>query len=239
MMRPRAGGLSGTVPLNMLIMRAYGVHMFQIAGGPPWAESDRYAIDATAPGNPGHDQIFLMLQSLLEERFQLKIHREKRELPVFDLVIARSGPKLPATKDGHCTDADPIPEPYGQRMAPPGTVPLPPARCGGLNVMLAGQGPRMYGGKIPTSEIARMLMVLLDRIVVDKTALTGLYDVQLDFMADENTPHLPPPPPGTNTDGMSPQIFAALLEQLGLRLEAAKGPVDVLVIDHVERPSAN
>jgi uncharacterized protein (TIGR03435 family) len=241
MMRPLPNGTTGTASLKLMMQRAYGVQAFQITGGEEWIQSDRYAIEARGAGTPSHDQISLMLQSLLEDRFQLKIHRETRELPVFNLVIAKGGPKLPSPKEGGCADsADPLPEPTGGRMAPPGSAPTPATRCGGLSVMLETGGPRMFGGKIPMSELVRTLMVVLGRKVVDRTGYTGLFDVRLDFQADESTPLLPPPPPGTPaSDTTNPPIFSALQEQLGLRLEAAKGPVEVIVIDHVERPSAN
>ena len=89
-------------------------------------------------------------------------------------------------------------------------------------------------------EFVRMLSMVLGRTVIDKTGFTGLFDVRLDFLPDDSTPRLPPPPPdAASSDAMSPSILSALPEQLGLRLESAKGPVEVIVIDHVERPSAN
>jgi uncharacterized protein (TIGR03435 family) len=241
MMRPLPNGLTGTVPLKLMMSRAYAVQSFQITGGPEWINSERYAINAKATGTPSHDQISLMLQSLLEERFQLKIHHETRELPMFNLVIARGGPKLATSKEGGCDDStDPQPEPAGGRMAPPGSVAAPLTRCGGLDVMLQVGGARMSGGKIPMSELVRMLSVVLGRTVVDRTGFTGTFDVRLDFLPDDSTPHLPPPPPdAASSNAMSPSIFSALPEQLGLRLEAAKGPVEVIVIDQVERPSVN
>ena len=125
-------------------------------------------------------------------------------------------------------------------MPPPGSGGAPLSRCGGLDVMLEMGRARMSGGKIPMPELVRMLSVVLGRTVVDRTGFTGLFDVRLDFLPDESTPNVPPPPPdAASFNAMSPSIFSALPEQLGLRLEAAKGPVEVIVIDHVERPSAN
>ena len=241
MMRKLPDGLTGTASVRLLIESAYAAQSFQIFGGPDWIDSERYAIDAKAAGPAGHDRISLMLQSLLEERFQLKIHRETRELPVFHLVLARGGPKLPPPANGGCEDStDPLPDPSGGRMAPPGSGPAPPARCGGLGVMLQTGGARIFGGKIATPELVRMLSVVLGRKVVDRTGFTGFFDVRLDFLPDDRTPLLPPPPPeAASSNAMSPSIFSALPEQLGLRLEAAKGPVEVVVIDRVERPSAN
>jgi len=241
MMRLLPNGLTGTASVKLLMQRAYAAQSFQITGGPEWINSERYAIDAKAAGTPSRDQISLMLQSLLEERFQLKTHRETREVPVFNLVIARGGPKLPPPKEGGCEDStDPLPELTGGRMAPPGSGGAPLTRCGGLGVSLQTGGARMSGGKIPMPELVRNLSVVLGRTVVDRTGFTGLFDVRLDFLPDDGTPALPPPPPdAASSNAMSPSIFSALPEQLGLRLEAAKGPVEVIVIDHVERPSAN
>jgi uncharacterized protein (TIGR03435 family) len=105
--------------------------------------------------------------------------------------------------------------------------------------MLGSAGARMQGGRVPMPEFIRMLSMVLGRTVRDGTGLTGLFDLQLDFLPDESTEVLPAPPPGAGLDSKTPSIFVALQEQLGLRLEATKGPVEVLVIDGVERPSAN
>jgi uncharacterized protein (TIGR03435 family) len=106
--------------------------------------------------------------------------------------------------------------------------------------MLELTGARMQGGKIAMPEFIRVLSMVLGRSVVDKTGFAGLFDVRLDFLPDEISAALPPPPPGGSPlDSRSPSILIALQEQLGLRIESTKGPVDVLVIDHVERPSEN
>jgi uncharacterized protein (TIGR03435 family) len=240
MLRPLPNGLTGTVSFRQLIERAYQVQSFQIAGGPAWIHSERYTIDARAAGAATHDQVSLMLQSLLEERFHLKIHRESRDVPLFDLVVAKGGPKLPPPRQGACGDADPQPEPDGGRMSPPAGGAARLSRCGGLDVMLESGGARMSGGKVPMREFVRILSGLLGRRVVDRTGLTGPFDITLDFVPDENTPLMPPPPPGAApSDALSPPILSALPEQLGLRLEPAKGPVEIIVIDRVERPTPN
>lgn len=240
MLRPLPNGLTGTASLRQLMERAYQVQPFQISGGPEWINSERYTIDARAAGAAGHDQVSLMLQSLLVDRFQLKIHRESRVVPLYDLVLAKGGPKLPPPREGSCRDADPQPEPDGGRMAPPSRGGPRLSRCGGLDVMLESQGARMSGAKVPMPEFVRILSGVLGRRVIDRTGLTGPFDITLDFVPDETTPLLPPPPPGAApSDALSPTILSALPEQLGLRLEAAKGPLEILVIDRVERPSAN
>jgi uncharacterized protein (TIGR03435 family) len=244
MVRPLPGRLTASAPVRLLMQNAYAVQSFQIVGGPAWIDSERYALEAKADGNASRAQIFLMLQSLLEDRFQLKIHRETRELPVYALVPARSGLKLPPPKEGSCVESmtDTIPEPSRGRMQPavPGGPPL--AQCGRVGVMAAPPSARMQGGKVLMPEFIRMLAMVLGRPVIDRTGFSGLFDVRLDFLPDEMTPELPPPPPdaaGAAHDSNIPSIVSALPDQLGLRLESTKGPVEVIVIDHIERPSAN
>ena len=124
-------------------------------------------------------------------------------------------------------------------MQPPGQSPTPSVRCGGVGVRLEAGGARLTGGKVPMAEFVRMLSRVLGRPVTDRTGFPGVFDVNLDFLPDETMAGLPPPPPGAiPAETASPSIFSAV-QRLGLRLESTKGPVDVLVIDHVERPSAN
>ena len=241
MVRPLPGRLIATASLRVLMQNAYAMQPFQIVGGPDWINSERYEIEAKADGNASRAQMFLMLQSLLEDRFHLKIHRETKELPAYALVAARSGLKLPTPKEGSCVDpaADASPDWYGGRVAPPQPGPPPLARCGDVKVVLEPTGARLQGGKVGMPELTRMLSLSLGRAVIDKTGFTELFDVKLDFTADETTAALPPPPPGTQHEFTSPSILVALQEQMGLRLEATRGPVEVIVVDQVERPSAN
>ena len=241
MVRPLPGRLEADATVRLLMQNAYTVQPFQIVGGPDWIDSAKYQVEAKAEGNANRAQLFLMLQSLLEDRFQLKIHREMKELPVYTLGVARSGPKLPSPKDGNCDTAGPDapPEWAGGRMRPPQPGQASSARCGEVTVALGASGARMQGGKIRMSEFVRMLSMLLDRTVIDKTGYTGLFDLRLDFLPDDATPPVPAPPPGAAPLGSGPSILTAIQEQLGLRLESAKGPVEVIVVDHIERPSAN
>jgi uncharacterized protein (TIGR03435 family) len=247
MVRALPGRLTARAPVQLLMQNAFAVQTFQIAGGPSWINSELYEIEAKAAGNASHAQVLLMLQSLLEDRFQLKIHRETRELPVYALVAARSGLKLPAPKEGGCVippqDGLPaLPMGAGGRMQPPGQGQPLSFPCGSLGVSLQPSGARMQGGQVPMAELIRVLSMVLGRTVIDKTGFMGLFDVRLDFVPDEMTPAMPPPPPdaaGASPDFNNPSLLAALQEQLGLRIESAKGPVEVLVIDHIERPSAN
>ena len=126
-------------------------------------------------------------------------------------------------------------------MLPPQDEPHPPARCGTLRVMLGIPAAQMQGGKIAMAELARSLSMVMDRTVIDRTGFTGLLDIQLSFLPDESTAAMPPPPSGATSalEMKVPSISIALQEQLGLRLESTKGPVEVIVIDHAERPSGD
>ncbi len=228
------GRLTASAPLRVLMLAAYHVQDFQIVGGPEWVKWDAYAVDARASGNPGHAQMMLMLQSLLEDRFQLRVHRESRAMPVYALVPARGGLKLPPPRDGSCVEEEPPPPGPGD--------PAPPPRCGGMDVLAEAGGWHMRGGKVPMTEFVRKLSEILGRAVTDQTGFSGVFDVNLEFRRDDTTDFATraglAPPGAIPAETASPSIFSAV-RQLGLRLESTKGPVEVLVIDRVERPSAN
>ncbi len=152
--------------------------------------------------------------------FNSKVHREARELPVYFLTVAKSSPKLKEVKKGSCTPVDFNHLPAG---------PLPQNACGPERGRLVGSVSAIGAHELPLSYlIAAQLSNYVDRTIVDKTELTGLFDYHLEFVADN-----------VQADTTGPSIFTALQEQLGLKLVPAKAPVDVLVIDHVERPSEN
>ena len=123
------------------------------------------------------------------------------------------------------------------RMAAPGEVQAAKGRCGSAVLALGPGGAQMQGGKIAMPELVRILSMLLGRSVIDRTGFTELFDLQLNFVPDDTTPALPPPPPDSGISGIS--IAQALEQQIGLRLESIKGPVQVVVVDQAERPSAN
>ena len=231
---PRPGGRLTTTnaPLNYLIQRAYGVELYQIAGGPAWVNSDGYNIDAKPESSADQKQMWLMLQSLLAERFQLKLHRETRELPVYALSPTKGGPRLPAPKGGSCNEVMPQRDPASkERIAPP---------CGpGINA--AGTGLAMRGFNMTMAKFSGFLGKMVGRAVIDRTGFTGRFDLELDFAFDDAIVGLPHPPASDQpADTLArPTISTALQEQLGLKLESTKGPVEVLVIDHVERPTVN
>jgi uncharacterized protein (TIGR03435 family) len=240
--RPAPGRLTAEAPLQLLILNAYAKQPFQVVGGPSWIESDWYDVEAKASSNPSRAELFLMLQSLLEDRFHLTLHRETKDLPVYYLQAAKNGLKLTSPKDGACVE--PLPDApnewAGGRMQPPMPgVATPPPLCGRLRFTLDPAGARLQGGKVNMPELVRSLSMALGRSVIDKTGFTGLFDVDVSFVADQTTPTLPPPPPDQAAEFTGPSLMPALQDRLGLRLESGKGPVDVLVIDHVERPTAN
>jgi uncharacterized protein (TIGR03435 family) len=239
--RPSPGRLTADASLQILVQYAYGVEPFQVVGIPNSLTSGRYQIDAKADGGASRDQMFLMLQSLLEDRFQLKAHRDTRELPVFALVPNKGSLKLPPPKEGVCVDAavDAPAEWVGAgRMAAPGELQPTMGRCGSAAVTFESGGARLKGGKIAMPELLRTLSKLLGRSVIDQTGFTGLFDLQLDFVPDDTTPSLPPPPPNSGTsDGVS--IVQALQQRLGLRLQSTRGPVQVIVVDQAAPPTVN
>ena len=241
--RPLPGRLTADANLQILVQYAYGVEPFQVVGVPNSLASNRYQIDAKAGDTANRDQMFLMLQSLLEDRFQLKTHRDTKELPVFALVPNKGGLKLPAPKEGSCVDSavDAPAEWTGAgRMTPPGQGQPTTGRCGSVVVYFETAGARMKGGKIAMPELVRALSKALGRTVIDQTGFTGLFDLQLDFVPDDATPSMPPPPPNSAmSDAAGVSIMQALQQQLGLRIQSTKGPVQVIVVDRAEAPSVN
>jgi uncharacterized protein (TIGR03435 family) len=210
-----------------LIGNAYGrVPHYLIANGPEWVTSDRYDLEAKAADPAATEpQLMLMLQTLLEDRFKLRWHRETREGPVYVLSVARGGHKLRASKD--CVverdPAKPLPAP------PPGrTQPL----CG--NNWLHGSGPGVVWSafSIDMAKVADTLGVFTGRKVVNKTGVTGLFDIDVEL------PRLQPVA-GADLAPAETDAFTVLREQLGLVLEQGKGPLEYFVIDSVAKPSEN
>ena len=222
--------------LKELIVLAWRIQPHQISGGPPWLDSARYDISAKPEDSPKQGEVPLMIQSLLADRFQLTFHREPKELPIYAIVMARKDGKLGAglteSKEGSCTPPDPSKPP-----SPPEPGKLPALTCG--NMMM--QPRRLTAVSVPIAQIIPMLSRLLGRSIVDKTGLTGKFDVNLEWTPDETQlmqlpPDVPKPSP-SGSDG--PSIFTAFQEQLGLKLESQKGPVEMFIIDHAEKPSEN
>lgn len=188
--------------------------------------SERYDITAKAEGDgsPSPEQLRPMVQALLADRFKLAVHRGTKELSMYALVVGKNGPKL---KENHDVEPD-APSPTGGR------------RLRGAQFRM-GRG-LISGQRVPMTMLASQLAQQLGRAVVDKTGLKGNYDFSLEWTPEEGLPLGPKeggsdaPPP---SDASGPSIYTALQEQLGLKLEATKGPVEILVIDHIEKASEN
>lgn len=201
--------------LKLLIAAAYDLNPRTISGGPGWIESDHYDIVAVTPGEvrPTHDEQMSMLRNLLADRFKLTFHREQKVFSIYELEVAKSGPKLKASTAAPDDPPALISTVYPQRI-------VMPAR------------------NVTMSDLARLMQrAILDRPVVDKTGLTGRYDFDLEWAPDET--QFGGEVPVASAEAPSLPLFSAIQQQLGLRLEATKGPVAALVIDKAERPSAN
>jgi uncharacterized protein (TIGR03435 family) len=199
--------IANNMPLRVIMTVAYSVTDRQISGGPDWINVEPYDIMAKSESRHSVDEMHAMLAKLLEERFQLKIRHEKRDMAVWALVVDKGGAKL--------TEHDPTDLDHPPFGPGPG-----------------GRG--LQGKNVSMNFFAFMLSRLLDRNVNDRTGLTKSYDLTLDFVREQpGRPDAEPQRP----DG--PSIFAALKEQLGLRLEASRGPVEHLVVERAERPAAN
>jgi bla regulator protein BlaR1 len=221
-----------------------------LAGGPAWIKSDQYEIEAKPEGTPVREMMSgPMMQVLLEDRFKLKIHREVKEVPVYNLVIAKGGPKLPKVDQAGCP-----PKLTQQELIELLQSGKPrPNFCGSQVWDLRRGGPSLMGENdhgIALDVFATGLTRVMDRLVIDKTGLVGLYDFHVEFSPDESTPAFmpggvskgdigPPRDTGVPIDPAGPTYFTAIQEQLGLKLEPAKGPGDFLVIDSIQRPSEN
>lgn len=237
MIRNTPGGLESSVPVGVLLRQALQKPDYQMVGAPGWINTERYSIRATSPAGTSPAAMSVMLLNLLRDRFQLATHLATREQPIFHLVMARSdgrlGPDLKPTSAA-CQATIAERQATGKLPDPNGTDP-----CGtGRNA----PGLVAFSGR-PIARLVPTLSDLTGRPVIDKTGLTGLYDLTLKFafegrMAGLMGPLGPPPgAPAPAVDPDAPSLSAALQEQLGLRLEGARGPVEVVIIDQLEKPA--
>jgi uncharacterized protein (TIGR03435 family) len=206
------------VSLRLLMVFAYSVPERRISGGSSWINTDLFDIDAKAARPGAIDALRTMVQHLLEDRFQLKVRRETREQPVWDMVVDKAGATMPV-HDPQYKDDPPLVGPQ----------------------MINGHGPAcpgFIGSNLSMNYLAFLLSRTTDRNVIDKTGLTAHYDVNLRYVLDPANP-APPDGAGPAVSLDCPDIVAALREQLGLRLESAKGPVEYLVVEHAEKPTEN
>ncbi len=202
------------VPVSPAVFQA------PISGGPAWIDSDRYTVDAKS-AEPVNVEMMKgpMMRSLLEERFSLRIQWETKQRDLFELIVARTGPKLQRAKEAGCVVNDrnhPLPTPASGEAAP--------VLCGVLRANLRG-GFDIAG--VTMADLCRQLSAYTDREILDKTGIAGVFDVHVDLNPDDIAP---------DGDG---SVVAAAVKKLGLQMREAKGSAQLLRIDHVERPSEN
>jgi bla regulator protein blaR1 len=225
------------VATRFLITFSYQVQPFQIVGDPSWVGNDRFDLIAKMEGDPppaapgsGVDSMMLAVRSLLADRFKLVMHKETRELDIYALVMAKPGGKPGPALKPSATDCAAEAKKMGRGGSAPG--PNDPVTCGSRQNF----GRIKFGG-MPLSVFATNISGQLGRTVIDRTGLTGNWDFELTFAPERPLGALPPgvePPP---VDPNAPTIFTAVQEQLGLKLDSTKGPVEVWVVDSIERPT--
>jgi len=235
---PRSGADFSALPGGQLVARnnavsnfiinAYGIPYYTLIGGPDWMRTERYDLQAKADTERSRPEMMQMLQALLADRFQFRGHRETRELPAYVLTVARGGAKLKASRDDDCVDRSP---------ANMSALPTTETRPGCGNNLLSSRGAtppnlRWSAVHIDMRSVSDALANYFRRPVVDRTGLAGFFDVDME---------LPPLQPltGDAAADSGPSVFTVLQEQLGLRVEEGRGPVDVLVVDRIERPTGN
>ena len=240
-----------------LILDAYGVKRNQVSGGPNWLDSERFDIVAKVPAGSTKEQVKVMLQNLLAERFHLTLHHETKELPVYALVVGAKGPKLKDSAHDSPKESALPPRPgiRGMKIGADGcpvTPPMAAGRSGNFTIMMPN-GECMISNGQTMDGLAKELSSRFDRPVIDQTGLKGEYDLRLRYdpssmprvrggpmgkdVGDEAGPGAAGGDPANrgSADGGPPSIFTALQEQLGLKLEAKRAPVGLLLIDHVEK----
>jgi len=243
-LQPGGRFLATNAPARQMIIFAYQLQNFQLVDAPAWTQNERFDIQAKAeegtatgvPATPGTiGPMQRMMQSLLADRFKLAVHWETREMPIYALVVAKPGQLGPQLK-ASTTDCAAV-FAAARRGGGPPVPPQPGVRpqCG----MFGGRGSIMAGA-FPMSQLAQTLSQQVQRIVVDKTGLTGTYDFEMTYTPEAGgglglPPGADPGAAAAPQDG--PSIFTALQEQLGLKLESQRGPVQVLVVDRMERPT--
>ena len=210
-----AGGrfTASNIPVRALIEEAYAIRGFQVSGGPEWVNHDQFEIAAKADGNASKDQVRAMLQALLADRFQLVLRRESKEVNVYTLTVGKTGPKLKEVK---------LDEDNAARGM----------RFGGIG-RVAGVMASMPQFVVMLSDIRLNGSAILDRPALDRTGLTGVYDFKLEWSGEEQSAD------GTAPNAAGSSIFTAVQEQLGLKLESTKAPVEFFVIEQAGKPGEN
>jgi uncharacterized protein (TIGR03435 family) len=226
-------------PLRLLILGAFGLQPQQLADAPDWIDVVRYDISATAPGplTPASSQ--LAIQRMLADRFGLAVHTETRELPIFALMVARDdgrlGPKIKRSE----VDCAAIIKANMQARGDEPRIAVPQLPDGRSACVFSQRLGRVLAGGTTMANFAQGLSRIHSRIIHDRTGLAGGFDIDLEFTPDSTVYRDGAPGPGAPLDPNAPSFFTALVEQLGLKLEATRAPVEVLVIDRIQRPTEN
>jgi bla regulator protein blaR1 len=237
---PRGGSLTVVnVQLREMITFAYQIQSFQLEGGPGWIASDRFDIlakpEREVPSTEsGQDPLKMMLRTLLADRFKLVMHKETKELPIFELVLARQDGKLgPQLRPAAVDCAARAAAARAGTPPPPSSGPPGPGSCGTTMNPVS-----VRGGGTTLAVLASLLEGPAKRLVIDRTGLAGNWDLEVNYTPDRSQL-----PPGvelpSSIDPNGPSLFTAIEEQLGLKLRPARGPVEVLVIDSVQQPTPN
>lgn len=224
----RTGGLQvRNNTLRSIIRNIWNLNALQIVGGPPWMDETRFDIVATGTGNPNRDQMVAMAKAMMADRFKLVVHTEMRPIPIYALVLARADGRLgPSLRPSSLTNCNPLTPP-----APGTPPPAAPPPLAGVDVPACGTSTNsgiLRAGGVRMDSFTRNMANAAGRIIVDKTGLTGPFDMVLRFNPDANNP---------SSD--LPTLFAAVQEQLGLKFEAQTAPAEVLVVDSAEKPTEN
>ena len=228
------------MPLRVLITFAYQLQPSQLVGGPSWIADERFDIVAKMEGDPpptipgsGPDPMMLAMRTLLADRFKLVTHRETPDLDVYALMLAKPGGKPGPALKPSSDECEKVM--LARRGGPPPGPPGPnDPFCG-----LRGSIGRIQMGGFPISQFANSLQGLAGRMVLDRTGLTGPWDFVMTFAQDRPNGPVPPGVELPPVDPDAPNLFTALQEQLGLKLESTKAPIDVLVIESVQQPTAD
>jgi uncharacterized protein (TIGR03435 family) len=218
-------------PMSSLLEMAYGISSYQLSG-PRWLDEERFTVTAKVPEGATREQLGLMMRNLLTERFKLAAHFTKKEVPGYQLVVARGGPKLAASPGDPTQNDDPTKPPpsFKWTLDKEGYPELPPGRH--YSMAIDNDRARWRFGDESMEHFAGILGNQIHQPIVNATGLTGKYDFVVSWSYAAMQP--------SATADSGPSIFAAIQEQLGLKLESGKTPVDTLVIDHIERaPSEN
>jgi uncharacterized protein (TIGR03435 family) len=213
--------------VSVMIREAYPAQGRDLIGAADWVTSERYDVDARAAGNPTRDQIRLMLQTLLSERFKLRVHYETQERPIYALTVARADGRTPVGLVRSTINCDAVAAARAEGRTADIPVPANGATACGFSASFGGDGATVRFGGAPLSRLNEILGAPDGRVILDKTGLTGGYEFTLTYSEA--------PEPGDN----KASLFTALEEQLGLKLVPDRAPLQILAIDYIERPTGN